>query len=139
MNWTSRLGVAFDTGSGNVSITPIVSFQPTITSPGDVIHSLEQTHVGFIFSPQTIAFTMTVVQTGTALAALTALCLQRKKFNIVLLEQSGNDWSFETILLRDCLITSVQVGPIAPTGAPSAILQGVSLHVTETFLDASGT
>ena len=59
-DWDTRLAVTYDDGNGAQEISPIDSFTPTFSLNAEVLHSVEQTHLGVVYSPQTIAFSMTV-------------------------------------------------------------------------------
>jgi hypothetical protein len=92
-----------------------------------VCHSLQATHLGLIFSPDNISFSMTVKAMGDVAAKLTALAIARKRFNVTLQEKSGDDWSFAKLILSDCIITSATPTAATISGAPSATFSGVSL------------
>jgi hypothetical protein len=138
-NWNTRLVVSYiDEDNNNVTVTPIDSFSPSFALTGDVLHSIEQTHIGMIYSPQAITFTMTVKAIGPAAALLTTLALNRKSFEIHLQSQpNGHDWAFASIVLSNCHITSAAPTAASPTGAPTATFSGVSLSATST--DTSGS
>ena len=81
---------------------------------------------------KSITFSLTVKAIGDVAARLTALALQGKRFDITLQEKTGDDWSFESVVLRDCMITSATPTSASPTGAPTATFSGFSMHaVTE--------
>ncbi len=132
--WTTRLAVSVTDSPGGPSteITPIDSFSPTFSLNVETLHSLEATHVGAIYSPHTITFTMTVKAIGDAAAKLTALALQRKQFEVILqrAEGSGDEWSFHSIVLSECIITSAQPTSATISGAPNATFSGFSLKST---------
>ena len=132
-DWNTRLAVDFSTDNEatNTPITPIDTFSTTIGLVASELHSIEATHVGAVYAPRTITFTMTVKAMGDAAANLVAFAMQGKRFDIIVQVQEGTDWSFQSILLGNCIITSVQTN--APvTGAPTITMSGVSLKATET-------
>jgi hypothetical protein len=131
-DWKTRLAVSYDDEDGNhVDVSPITSFSPQFSLNADVVHSIEATHIGVVYTPQAISFSMTVTAIGDAAAKLTALALQGKRFDVTLQElDGGDDWSFASIVLRDCIITSASES-VGPSGAPSATFSGVSLHASE--------
>jgi hypothetical protein len=131
-DWTTRLAVTYvdPTTHNSVSITPIDQFSPTFALAADVLHSIEQTHIGVVYNPQAISFSLTVKAIGDVVGRLTALAMTRQRFDITLQEQLGDDWAFHSIVLRDCVITSASPSPATVTGAPAATFSGVSLHAT---------
>jgi thiamine pyrophosphokinase len=82
---------------------------------------------------------MSVPAIGDTAAKLTHLALIGQRFDITLQEKTGNDWSFSTIVLKDCVITSA--GPTAATisGAPQAQFSGFSMHVEATDAENNKT
>jgi hypothetical protein len=142
-DWNTRLVVQFSSDGVNFTdITPIDSFQQTVKTDAQAVHSLEQTHVGAVFSPADIQFTMTVKQSATVLADLTKAALDRTRFAIAVQKSSsstGNDWSLSSIVLSNCVITSLQVGPFTLTAGqvPTMIIGGVSLHTQVSFPDGT--
>jgi hypothetical protein len=74
---------------------------------------------------------MTLNAMGDAAANLMAKAMQGSRFDIIVQVQEGTDWSFQSILLANCIVTQVQTN--APvSGAPTITLSGVSLKATET-------
>jgi len=129
MDWRTRLAVSYvDEDKDKVDITPIDSFMPTFSLSVEPIHSIERTHVGAVFSPKSITFSLTVKAIGDAAAKLTALALKAKRFDVTLQEFSGDDWSFKSIVLSECLITSATPSSASPSGAPTATFSGFSMH-----------
>jgi len=132
-DWNTRLAVSYQDGTTTVVIQPIDSFSPSFALNAEVLHSLEQTHIGVIYSPQAISFTMTVKAIGPVVAQLTALAMQGKEFNIVLQESDGGtDWSFQQIVLSKCVITSATPTNATIAGAPAATFSGFSLQASAT-------
>jgi hypothetical protein len=131
-SWNTRLAVHYTDDTGEHEISPIQSFTPTFATSAEPLHSIERTHVGVVATPQSMTFSMTVNAIGPAAAQLTALALRGTQFDIHLLEQNGNDWSFSTIVMSRCVITSA--GPTSATvsGAPQATFSGFSMHVDST-------
>jgi hypothetical protein len=128
-DWKSRLAVSYiDNNNNEVVITPIDSFSPSFSLNTEVIHSLERSHVGVVYSPQSISFSMTVKAIGDVAAQLTALALEGRRFSLALQEtDDGTDWSFKKIVLTECIITSATPTSATPAGAPSATFSGISL------------
>jgi len=128
-DWKSRLVVMYsdDTDEG-VKITPIDSFTPSFSLNAEVIHSIEKTHAGVVYTPQSITFSMTVKAIGDAAARLTTVALEGRRFQIALQEtDDGNDWSFTKVILKECIITSATPSAATPSGAPTATFSGLSL------------
>jgi hypothetical protein len=131
LDWNTRLAVSYTDEDGNlVNVTPIDSFSPSFSLNVEAVHSLERTHIGAVFSPKAITFSMSVKAIGDVAARLTALALKGKRFNITLQENTGTDWAFKTIVLADCLITSATPTSAAVSGAPSATFTGLALQAT---------
>lgn len=131
-DWSSRLAVSYiDDTQTEVLITPIDSFTPSFSLPTEVIHSIERTHVGVVYQPQTINFSMSVKAIGDVAAKLTSIALEGRRFDLVLQEtDDGNDWSFKKVVLSSCLITSATPSNAAVSGAPSATFSGFSLSAS---------
>lgn len=129
-NWNSRLAVLYEDDSGQHVIAPIDSFTPTFALSAEPIHSIEQTHIGVVHTPAAITFQMTVRAIGEATAQLTALAMKGTQFNIILQENEGDDWSFNSVVLSECLITSAVPTAATISGAPSATFSGFSLSVS---------
>ena len=126
--WKTRLAVSYIEGSNTVTISPIDSYTPTFVLNAEALHSIEQTHIGVIYSPQAMSFSLTVKAIGDVAAQLTVLALEGKKFNIVLQEtDDGNDWSFKKVVMEDCIITSASPSAAVISGAPAATFSGFSL------------
>jgi hypothetical protein len=129
VDWRTRLAVSYVDPDGNkVDVTPIDSFSPSFTLGAEPLHSIEQTHIGAVFSPKSISFSMTVKAIGDVSAKLTALAFQGKRFDITLQEHNGQDWSFKTIVLSECIITSASPSTATTSGAPAATFSGFSMH-----------
>lgn len=127
MEWKTRLAVQYTKGSETVLISPIDSFSPSFSLNIEALHSTEVTHMGAIYSPVSINFTMTVKAIGDVVGRLTKLAVDGELFNIALLEQAGDDWSFSSFVLQDCLITSATPTTATISGAPAATFSGFSL------------
>src|SRR5688572_27405090 len=99
-DWKSRLAVVYTKldENGNlgepVSISPIDTFTPTFSLATEPVHSIEATHLGAIYNPQSITFSMTVKAIGEVVGKLTKLALEGALFNVTLQEGEGDDWSF---------------------------------------------
>lgn len=128
MEWKTRLAVSYTADGKTVQISPIDSFSPSFSLNAEALHSIEKTHIGVIYTPQAMSFSMTVKAIGDVAAQLTTLALEGKEFDIVLQESDGgNDWSFKTIVMKDCIITSAAPSNAAISGAPAATFSGFSL------------
>ena len=130
--WNTRLAVQFtktEPGQPPVTqtISPIDSFSPSFNMNIETLHSVEATHIGAIFSPPSINFSLTVKAIGDAVGRLTKLALDGEQFDISLLEQVGDDWSFSSFVLRNCIITSATPTTATISGAPAATFSGFSL------------
>lgn len=126
--WKTRLAVSYIEGGNVVTISPIDSYTPTFSLNAEALHSIEQTHIGVIYQPQAMSFSMTVKAIGNVAAQLTSLSLEGKTFDIVLQEtDDGDDWSFKKIVMKNCIITSASPSPATISGAPSATFSGFSL------------
>jgi hypothetical protein len=132
--WNTRLAVSVtDSPNGpSTDITPIDSFSPSFALSAEALHSLEATHIGVVYSPAAITFSMTVKAIGDAAGKLTQLAVQGKRFDVILqrADGSGDDWSFQSIVLSECVITSAQPTAATISGAPSATFSGFSLQST---------
>jgi hypothetical protein len=126
-DWNTRLAVSYQEGGTTVEITPIDSFSPTFSLNAEVLNSIEQTHVGVVYTPQAMTFSMTVKAIGDVAAKLTALAFAGTRFDIILQEANGADWSFKNIVMSDCVITSANPSPAVVSGAPAATFSGFSL------------
>lgn len=131
-DWKTRLAVSYRDAEGNtVSVSPIDSFTPTFAFATEALHSLEATHIGAIVSPQTITFSLTVKAIGDVAGRLTALAMNGARFDITLQEtDEGKDWSFKSLVLANCIITSAQPTNATVSGAPTATFGGFALSST---------
>jgi hypothetical protein len=129
-DWKTRLAVSYEDEGGTHQVTPVDAMQPTFSLNAEALHSVEATHLGVIFSPQALTFTLTVKTIGDTAAELTAIALEGRRFNIILQEaEGGTDWSFKKIVMSQCVITNATTGaPLA--GAPTATFSGFSLAVS---------
>lgn len=128
-DWNTRLGVRFRLNNSETRIHLAQSFVPTFGTSAEPLHAIERTHVGVVATPQSLTFTLSVTAIGPAAAELTGLALRGEPFDIVLLEQEGNDWSFSTIVMERCYVTSAAPGSATVSGAPVATFSGFSLAV----------
>lgn len=129
-DWKSRLAVSYEEDGVEKTIAPVDSFSPSFSLGVEAIHSIERTHVGAVFSPKSITFTITVKAIGEVAAKLTALAMKGKRFKITLQEKTGDDWSFASIVLGNCLITSASPSSASPSGAPTATFSGFSMFAS---------
>jgi hypothetical protein len=91
------------------------------------MHSIEQTHIGVIYSPDSMTFSLTVKALGDVAGQLTALALEGTPFDILLQEKEGDDWSFHSIVMSNCIITSAAPSNASISGAPTATFSGFAL------------
>jgi hypothetical protein len=129
LDWKTRLAVSYvDENGVKVDVSPIDSFSPSFSLSAEVHHSIERTHIGAIFTPESITFSMTVKAIGDVAAQLTVLAMSGTRFDITLHENDGTDWAFKRVVLRECLITSATPSNATVSGAPSATFSGFSLQ-----------
>ncbi|CAB3805739.1 hypothetical protein LMG28688_06243 [Paraburkholderia caffeinitolerans] len=132
-DWNTRLAVSYTANNQTKTITPIDSFTPTFALAAEPLHSIEHTHIGVIYSPQAMTFTMTVKAIGTIAAELTALAINRTPFDVTLQESAnGNDWSYASVVMSNCVITSAVPSTATISGAPTATFSGFCLSAAET-------
>lgn len=130
MEWKTRLAVQYTKGTETVQISPIDSFSPSFSLNVEALHSCEATHIGAVYAPAAMNFTMSVKAIGDVAGRLTKLALDGELFDIALLEHAGDDWAFSSFVLRDCLITSATPTTATISGAPAATFSGFSLGAT---------
>src|SRR2546428_12672883 len=95
-DWKTRLAVSYvDEDKQKVDVTPITSFTPTFSLNAEALHSLEATHIGVIFSPQAMSFSMTVPAIGDAAGEVTAPALKGQGLDLPLPEADGSHWAFQ--------------------------------------------
>jgi len=138
-DWDTRLVVTYDDGTGEKDISPIDSFTPTFSLNAEALHSVEDTHMGVVYSPQTLSFSMTVRAIGDVAAQLTALALSGQRFSVSLKEKEGDDWGFKQIVMSECVITSATPSTATIQGAPTATCSGFSLGTTADSKAAGST
>lgn len=125
-DWNTRLAVYLN--DEDDPVTPIDSFSPSFSLSAEPLHSIEQTHIGVIYTPQAITFMMTVRAIGDAVAKLTSIAFKGERFTVALqLLSDQNDWAFDSIVLSDCIITSAAPSPATIAGAPAATFSGICL------------
>lgn len=129
-DWNTRLVVSFQVDGATTVISPIDQFSPTFSLGAEPLHSVERTHIGVVYQPRSLTFSITVRAIGGVVGQLTALALRGTPFDILLQEQEGADWSFSAFVMRRCVITSAQPGAATISGAPSATFSGFSLETT---------
>jgi len=111
-DWNTRLAVS----------------SPSFALTAEVLHSIEATHIGVVYNPQSMTFSMSVKAIGDTAARLTTLALNGTRFNIILQESEGGaDWSFKSVVMTDCIITSAAPSAATISGAPAATFSGFSL------------
>jgi hypothetical protein len=127
-DWNTRLAVSYTDDAGQtVLLKPIRSFTPTFALNAEPVHSLEETHIGVVYMPEALSFSITVDAIGDVAAKLTVLALEGRRFDLLMQEFDGGDWGFKSIVMSGCQIT--QAGPTAATlsGAPAATFSGFAL------------
>ena len=127
LKWDTRLVVKVN----SEKVTPIDSFNPTITVPVQTLHSLEADNVAHIVQPATFTFTMAVKAIGASVAKLTDLARKRIAFTVEVSEESGDDWAFSSITFNDCYITSV-ANTIVIDGVPTTTFNCICLQAIPT-------
>ena len=125
--WKTRLAVSFTSSGTTYLISPIDSFSPSFALNAEPLHSIEQTHIGVVYSPDSMTFSLTVKALGDVAGQLTALALQGSTFDILLQENTGDDWSFHSIVMSNCIITSASPSNASVSGAPTATFSGFAL------------
>jgi hypothetical protein len=131
-DWNTRLAVKVKVGTTTSYISPIDSFSPTFAVSAEPLHSIERTHIGVVRTQPSITFTMSVRAIGPAVAQLTQLALNGAEFDIVMQEEEGQDWSFASLVLGNCTITSATPTTATVSGAPMASFSGFSRNATTT-------
>jgi hypothetical protein len=126
-DWNTRLAVRATINGNSVLISPIDSFTPSFSLAAEPLHSIEQTHIGVVYSPVSMSFSLSVRAIGNVAGQLTSLALEGNSFDILLQEGEGDDWSFATVLMRNCIITSASPSNVSISGAPAATFSGFAL------------
>ena len=124
-DWNTRLEIKV----GPRTVSPIDNFTPTFNTPHTVIHSVEAENVGYVRQPFTFTFTMTVRAIAAIVAELSEMALNGTEFDVAVAEKQGTDWSFASIKLTRCVITSANPSNIVIDGAPAASFNCASLSV----------
>lgn len=128
MDWKTRLAVSYQDDGGTHELVPVQQFAPTFALNAEVLNSIERTHLGVVYTPQSLTFSLTINAIGDGAAKLTALALEGKRFDIILQEaEGGHDWSFKKIVMSECVITSAASSSATVSGAPTATFSGFSL------------
>jgi hypothetical protein len=125
LTWNTRLAVSVN----GTLVSPIEVFNPTFNVAHRVQHSLEADNVAIVTQAQTFTFTMTIRAIGASVAALTQLAVQGTEFQIVVTEQTGNDWTFKQIAFNHCYFTSISPSNLTLDDVPAATFTGVCLEV----------
>ena len=131
VQWGTRLAIYYQTEGGSPEIISPISQLSTQVSAGlEQVDSIEKTHIGYIHTTPRISFNLTALATGPVVAALTKLALEREPFDIVIQKQVGEEWTFETEVLTDCVFNSAAPSNITTSGVPTATFSGISLGIT---------
>ena len=125
--WKTRLAVSFIADGVTTLVSPIDSFSPSFSLNAEPLHSIEQTHIGVVYSPQSMTFSLTVKALGDVAGQLTSLAMKGTTFDIILQEGEGDDWAFHSIVMSNCVITSATPSSAAVSGAPTATFSGFAL------------
>lgn len=133
-DWNTRLAVSYTDQDGNtVDITPIDAWTPSFSLNAEALHSIEETHIGVVYTPEVMSFSMTVKAIGDVAAKLTSLALAGKRFSVLLQEsEGGDDWSFASVVMENCVITAATPTAATLSGAPAATFSGFALGATAT-------
>ncbi|MEU0740845.1 hypothetical protein [Streptomyces sp. NPDC006134] len=123
--WDTRLAVM----RGSDPVTPIDSFNPTFNVPVQPLHSLEADNVAYVVQPKAFTFTMAVKAIGPPVATLTEMALKHTAFNITVQQQTGDDWSFQSIAFTDCYITSA-ASTMVVDGVPTTTFNCICLQTS---------
>src|SRR6185295_18372455 len=104
-DWNTRLAVSYTDEDGEqVNITPIDAFTPSFALNAEALHSVERTHIGVVFTPEALSFSLTVKAIGDVAPKLTVLALKGKRFSVLLQEaDGGDDWGFATVVMENCI------------------------------------
>ena len=130
-DWNTRLAVSYtDDQNQTVLITPIKSFTPQFSLNAEPLQTLEAVNAGVVYSPEALSFSMTVDAIGDVAARLTVLAYEGRRFNVLLQEAQGDDWSFAGIVMSGCVITSASPTAATISGAPAATFSGFALGAT---------
>jgi hypothetical protein len=125
--WKTRLAVSFTSNGTTYLISPIDSFSPTFALNAEPMHSIEQSNMGVTYGNGSMTWSCSVKSVGDVAAQLTALALQGTLFDIILQENDGDDWSFHSIVMSNCVITSASPSNATISGAPTATFSGFAL------------
>ena len=136
-DWKTRLGVRFTVDGNETRVFLAQSYVPDVryqcrTAALDRAHPRRRGRDPAVADVHAVRH-----RDRSGRAELTALALRGDPFDIVLLEQEGDDWSFSTIVLEQCYITSAAPGSATVSGAPVATFSGFSLAAAVT--DNAGT
>jgi len=82
--------------------TPFESFNPSFSTPYDVIPSIEPENAGYVQKPKTFTFTMVIETIGTAEVGLTKMAMEGNDFQIVVTKYEVNDRVFKSVALNRC-------------------------------------
>src|SRR5262245_26614647 len=96
-DWNTRLAVRLTKVADQqtkIDVTPIDQFNPTFSLGAEPLHSIEKTHIGVIYQPKSMTFSITVRAIGGVVGRLTAIAIDRQRFDVILQEQDGDDWTF---------------------------------------------
>ena len=105
-DWDTRLAVSYDDGSRRrEEISPIDSFTPTFALNAEALHSIEDTHIGVVYSPQALSFSMTVRRSATSRRGSTALALDGQPLRHPAAGGEGTTGRSSSVVMSDCIIT----------------------------------
>ncbi len=115
--WKTRLAVSFIADGVTHLVSPIDSFSPSFSLNAEPLHSIEQTHIGVVYSPQSMTFSLTVKALGDVAGQLTSLAMKGAPFDIILQESEGDDWAFHSIVMSNCSGHATKIAGTGPAGA----------------------
>lgn len=123
-DWDTRLEVTV----GGVTITPIDIFNPRFSTTHTVIHSIESDRVGYLRRPFEFTFDMTIQANAAVVADLVEMALNAREFDVSIAERRGTDWTFSSVALSRCIITSTNPSNIIRDGIPVATFSCLALE-----------
>jgi hypothetical protein len=125
-DWNTKLTAKVD----GQDASPIISITPTIVTAQTPLHSIEADNVGSVQGATTYTFVLTLAANSPAVATLTLNAMSRKPFTMVISEESGNDWAFNSLTFEGCQVTQAAPSNITVDGVPQAVFTCLALRAT---------
>jgi hypothetical protein len=125
-DWNTKLAVKL----GTDPVTPVTSFNPTITSAQTPLHSIEADNVGSVQGTTQYTFVLTLPANSPAVAKLTTNAIRRTPFTLSVVEDSGSDWAFKSMTFEGCQVTQSGPSNIQVGGVPQATFTCMALRAT---------